>query len=62
MKLLGTHGEVIIGYFDNHNYDEFEIGRLDDFTFTGIKDVGDIKCIELFVEDNDFWCFDRVSN
>ena len=61
MTLLGSFGKVQTPYFDDPNRDDFVRGAADKFVFEGLKEVGEIHCIELQAGGDDWWLFDSVS-
>ncbi|KAL5268157.1 hypothetical protein ACHWQZ_G002123 [Mnemiopsis leidyi] len=60
MTLLGSFGKVQTPYFDDPNRDDFVRGAADKFVFEGLKEVGEIHCIELQAGGDDWWLFDSV--
>ena len=61
MTLLGSDGKVQTDYFDDPDRDDFIKGANDKFVFGGLKEVGEIHCLDINVGGDDWWLWDSVS-
>ena len=61
MTLVGSYGKVQTPYFDDPDRDDFIKGASDKFVFGGLKDVGEVQCLDITVGGDDWWLFDSVS-
>ena len=60
-KIIGSKGSTITGFLDGVDKDVFEEDAFDRFKFRTLKDVGEIRCLELFAFGKDAWYFDLIT-
>jgi len=60
MTLIGAYANVLTPYFDEPDRDDFKKGASEAFVFSGLKEVGEIHCIDISVGGDDWWLFKTI--
>jgi len=61
LSLTGTDGSVELGILDNVDINDLEEAATDTFTFESDVDIGDFRCAQFDVGDDDAWLMDWIS-
>jgi len=57
----GNKGSATSGILDNKDINDFERGAVDTFILHDLKNVGNVGCIKVTVEEDDAWLFDTIT-